>query len=124
VIDEFTRECLVLKADRGITSADVIDSLANLFTMRGVPRHIRINHQRPHGCLGFKTPARVIHRVCGFRLSRGLGSSRTPGRLPWPNPIPEPSYPPVQGIQAGHLQHASGKRDRGAVAVFVTVSGE
>ena len=41
VIDEFTRECLVLKADRGITSADVIDSLAELFAMRGVPKHIR-----------------------------------------------------------------------------------
>ncbi len=41
MIDEFTRECSVLKADRGITSADVIDSLAELFAMRGVPKHIR-----------------------------------------------------------------------------------
>jgi transposase InsO family protein len=41
MIDEFTRECLVLKADRGITSVDVIDSLAELFAMRGVPKHIR-----------------------------------------------------------------------------------
>jgi transposase InsO family protein len=41
MIDEFTRECLMLKADRGITSADVIDSLAELFATRGVPKHIR-----------------------------------------------------------------------------------
>ena len=41
VIDEFTRECLVLKADRGITSDDVVDALAELFAMRGVPKHIR-----------------------------------------------------------------------------------
>ena len=41
VIDEFTQGCLVLKADRGITSADVIDSLAELFAMRGLPKHIR-----------------------------------------------------------------------------------
>ncbi len=41
VIDEFTQECLVLKADRGIMSVDVIDSLAELFAMRGVPKHIR-----------------------------------------------------------------------------------
>ena len=41
MIDEFTRECLVLKPDRGITSADVIDSLSELFAMRGVPKHIR-----------------------------------------------------------------------------------
>jgi len=41
MIDEFTRECLVLKVDRGITSTDVIDTLAELFAMRGVPKHIR-----------------------------------------------------------------------------------
>jgi len=43
-IDKFTREYLVLRADRGITSADVIDSLAELFAMRGVPKHIRCDN--------------------------------------------------------------------------------
>ena len=41
MIDEYTRECLTLKVDRGITSSDVIDTLAELFAMRGVPKHIR-----------------------------------------------------------------------------------
>jgi transposase InsO family protein len=41
IVDEHTRECLTLKVDRSITSEDVIDSLAELFAMRGVPRHIR-----------------------------------------------------------------------------------
>ena len=41
IVDEYTRECLALKVDRSITSADVIDTLAELFAMRGVPRHIR-----------------------------------------------------------------------------------
>jgi putative transposase len=41
IVDEFTRECLVLKVDRSITSEDVIDTLAELFSMRGVPRCIR-----------------------------------------------------------------------------------
>ncbi|MFM8704012.1 MAG: DDE-type integrase/transposase/recombinase, partial [Planctomycetia bacterium] len=41
VIDEYTRECLALKVDRGITSSNVIDTLAELFAMRGVPKHIR-----------------------------------------------------------------------------------
>jgi transposase InsO family protein len=41
VVDEYTRECLALKVDRGITSQDVIDTLAELFAMRGVPRQIR-----------------------------------------------------------------------------------
>lgn len=41
IVDEFTRECLALKVDRSITSEDVIDTLAELFSMRGVPRCIR-----------------------------------------------------------------------------------
>ena len=41
LIDEFTRECLTLKVARSITSEDVIDTLAELFSMRGVPKCIR-----------------------------------------------------------------------------------
>jgi len=41
IVDEFTRECLCLKVDRSITSEDAIDTLAELFAMRGVPGHIR-----------------------------------------------------------------------------------
>ncbi len=35
IVDEYTRECLALKVDRGITSEDVIDTLAELFAVRG-----------------------------------------------------------------------------------------
>lgn len=41
IVDEHTRECLALKVDRSITSEDVIDTLAELFAMRGVPQCIR-----------------------------------------------------------------------------------
>jgi transposase InsO family protein len=41
IVDEHTRECLALKVSRSITSEDVIDTLAELLAMRGVPRHIR-----------------------------------------------------------------------------------
>jgi transposase InsO family protein len=41
IVDEYTRECLALKVDRSITAEDVIDTLAELFAMRGVPKHIR-----------------------------------------------------------------------------------
>ena len=41
IVDEHTRECLSLKVDRSITSEDVIDTLAELFAMRGVPKCIR-----------------------------------------------------------------------------------
>jgi transposase InsO family protein len=41
IVDEFTRERLTLKVDRSITSEDLIDTLAELFAMRGVPQSIR-----------------------------------------------------------------------------------
>jgi transposase InsO family protein len=41
IVDEYTRECLTLKVDLSITCEDVIDTLAELFAMRGVPGHIR-----------------------------------------------------------------------------------
>jgi len=41
IVDEYTRECLALKVARGITSEDVIDTLAELFAMRGVPTAVR-----------------------------------------------------------------------------------
>ncbi len=41
IVDEYTRECLALQVDRSMTSEEVIDKLAELFAMRGVPQHIR-----------------------------------------------------------------------------------
>jgi len=41
IVDEYTRECLALKVDRSITAEDVIDTLAELFAMRGVPGAVR-----------------------------------------------------------------------------------
>lgn len=41
ILDEHTRECLALKVGRGMRAEDVIDTLAELFALRGVPRAIR-----------------------------------------------------------------------------------
>lgn len=41
LVDEFTRECLVLEVARSIAAEDVKDELIRLFRERGVPRHIR-----------------------------------------------------------------------------------
>jgi len=37
VVDEYTRECLVIRADRHIRSSDVIETLAEIMVARGVP---------------------------------------------------------------------------------------
>ena len=41
VIDEYTKECLAIRAERSIRSPDVIETLAGLMTGKGVPEHIR-----------------------------------------------------------------------------------
>jgi putative transposase len=41
VVDEFTRECLVLEVRRSFTSSDVIDALRDLFALRPAPAHLR-----------------------------------------------------------------------------------
>jgi putative transposase len=41
VVDEFTREALALRVGRKLTSAEVIDTLADLCIARGVPAHLR-----------------------------------------------------------------------------------
>ena len=41
VIDEFTRECLAIRVARKLKALDVIDVLSDLFSLRGVPSHVR-----------------------------------------------------------------------------------
>jgi putative transposase len=55
IVDEHTRECLALKVSRSITAEDVIDTLAELFAMRGVPGAIRSDN-------GPEFAARAIRR--------------------------------------------------------------
>ena len=40
-MDEYTRERLAIRAERSIKSSDVIETLTELMTARGVPEHIR-----------------------------------------------------------------------------------
>jgi putative transposase len=41
LIDEFTRECLAIRVARRINSFGVLESMADVMLMRGVPEHIR-----------------------------------------------------------------------------------
>ncbi len=41
IIDEFTREALMIRVDRKLSSVDVIDALTDLFLLRGPPQFIR-----------------------------------------------------------------------------------
>ena len=41
ILDEFSRECLAIKVDRKLNSTNVIDTLTDLFILRGSPAFIR-----------------------------------------------------------------------------------
>ncbi|EDM72278.1 Integrase, catalytic region [Roseobacter sp. AzwK-3b] len=41
IIDEFTREALMIRIDRKLNSTDVLDALTDLFILRGPPDYIR-----------------------------------------------------------------------------------
>ena len=41
IMDEYSRECLDIRAERNIRSSDVIETLTGLMTTKGVPGHIR-----------------------------------------------------------------------------------
>ena len=44
IVDEFTREALAIRVARRLNSNDVIDMLSDLFILRGVPAHIRLDN--------------------------------------------------------------------------------
>ena len=41
IIDEYTREALMIQVDRKLNSIDVVDALTDLFILRGPPAFIR-----------------------------------------------------------------------------------
>ena len=75
IIDEYTRECLAIRAQRSIRSSDVIETLAGLMTDRGVPEHIRSDN-------GPEFTARAVREWLGGVGARTLYIE--PGS-PWEN---------------------------------------
>lgn len=75
VVDEYTRECLALEANRSIQSGDVVNVLRELCLIRGMPAHVRSDNG----------PEFIAHQLRDWL--KNLGSSSTfiePGS-PWQN---------------------------------------
>ena len=75
IVDEYTRECLALKVDRSITSEDVIDTLAELLAMRGVPKHIRSDNG----------PEFIAHALRKWLAQVGVETLYVEPGSPWEN---------------------------------------
>jgi putative transposase len=75
LIDEFTRECLAIRVARRINSVGVIETLADVMLIHGVPEHIRSDN-------GAEMTAKVIRSWLGQLGTRALYIE--PGS-PWEN---------------------------------------
>ena len=90
IIDEFTRECLTIRIGRKLKAVDVIDTLSDLFILRGVPGHTRSDNgpsslpgryvsglpqsgrERPTSCPADRGRT-AIARADGHDISRNVG---------------------------------------------------
>ena len=79
IVDEFTHECLAIRIDRRLKSADVIDVLSDLFILRGVTEHIRSDNG----------PEFVAKAVQGWIAAVGAKTAYIAPGSPWENGVIE-----------------------------------
>jgi putative transposase len=79
LVDEYTRECLALEVERSLTAADVIDILAQVFLIRGVPKFIRSDNG----------PEFIAHAIRRYLETAGVGTLYIAPGSPWENGFAE-----------------------------------
>ena len=80
LIDEYTRECLEIRVKRKLNSTDVIDTLTDLFILRGIPAYIRSDNG----------PEFVAQAVRDWIKVVGAKTAYIEPGLPWENGYCEP----------------------------------
>lgn len=79
IVDEYTRECLAIEAERSLTAEDVVSTLEYLFEVRGVPEHIRSDNG----------PEFIAEEVKGWLARRGSKTLYIEPGSPWENAYSE-----------------------------------
>lgn len=79
IVDEFTREALVMRVDRSIDTDRVVETLERLVAERGAPEHLRMDN-------GPEMTAHALREWC--TLSKTGTAYIEPGS-PWENPFVE-----------------------------------
>jgi transposase InsO family protein len=75
LVDEFSRACLAIRVERKMKSFDVLETLADLFLMRGTPAYIRSDN-------GAEFTANLIRK---WLVSLGVGTLFIEPGSPWEN---------------------------------------
>ena len=75
MIDEYTRECLAIRVARRLGSQEVIETLADVMLMRGIPEHLRLDNG----------PEFVARKLRKWLASLGTGTLYIEPGSPWEN---------------------------------------
>jgi putative transposase len=75
IIDEYTRECLVIRVERHLTSENVLEELYALFLLRGAPEFLRSDNG----------PEFTAHKVREWLGRIGVGTLFIEPGSPWEN---------------------------------------
>ncbi len=75
IIDEFTKEALMMRAERKLNSVDVVDALTDLFILRGPPAFIRSDNG----------PEFVAEKVTSWIAAVGAKTAFIEPGSPWEN---------------------------------------
>ena len=73
IIDEYTREALMIRVDRKLNSTDVVDALTDLFILRGAPEYIRSDNG----------PEFIAQKVCDWIAAVGAKTAFIEPGSPW-----------------------------------------
>jgi putative transposase len=100
IVDEYTRECLAIKVARKLNSMDVIETLADLFVLRGVPAHIRSD----------QGPEFIAEAVKSWIGAVGASTAYIERGSPWENGyvLAEPSFAWTRASMGGCATNCSG----------------
>lgn len=79
IVDEFTREALVMRVERNIDADMVVETLERLVAVRGAPAHLRMDNG----------PEMTAHALSGWCDLSGTGTAYIEPGSPWENPFVE-----------------------------------
>lgn len=109
IIDEYTREALMIRVDRKLNSTDVLDTLTDLFILRGTPEYIRSDNG----------PEFIAHKVRDWIAAVGGQDGLHRARVALGERLLRKLQCPVQGRTVERrtvLQSARGKNPDRAMA--------
>ena len=75
IIEEYTRETLMIRVDRKLNSTDVVDALTDLFILRRAPEYIRSDNG----------PEFIAQKVCDWIAAVGAKTAFIEPGSPWEN---------------------------------------